>query len=167
MYKWFCLCFLLISSTVLASPIRDLSKVGTGEMSYLFWTIYEAEYYSGQHAITGEPDKNRQALKIEYLKSIESKALIQATIEQWQHLNYDANDIEQWAASLENLWPNVEPGNTLTLLLEEDGRSEFYFNNELIGTIGSESFGTAFLSIWLSEKTSEPELRRQLLGLNR
>jgi hypothetical protein len=151
----------------LASPIRDLEKIGSGQMDYLFWTIYEAEYYAGEHTITGNTETNKQALKIKYLKPIKSKALVQATIDQWQHLNYDASDIEQWARSLENLWPNVEPGNSLTLIIEENGKSAFYFDDTLIGTIEAEQFGDAFLSIWLSENTSEPNLRRKLLGLNK
>ncbi|PKG38536.1 chalcone isomerase family protein [Psychromonas sp. Urea-02u-13] len=31
--------------------------------------------------------------------------------------------------------------------------------------MNSEDFSDAFLAIWLSDKTSQPKLRRQLLGL--
>jgi hypothetical protein len=162
----------LLSSSVYASPVTELNKIGTGEMSYLFWTIYKASYYVGtgekplaESNLTQEKPKEVKALEIEYFKSIKSDALIRATIDQWQHLGYKENDINQWATPLINIWPNVEPGNTLTLLIGDSGHSQFYFNNRLIGTIETETFGPAFLSIWLSESTSEPELRLQLLGM--
>lgn len=170
MYKLLCVFFCI--SSVYASPISELQRVGTGEMNYLFWTIYKADYYIGategslaQDRDKIERSKQAKALEIEYFKSIKSEALIQATTEQWVHLGYSKNEIESWAAPLVNIWPNVEPGNVLLLLIGDDGQSHFYFNDNPIGTIKAETFGPAFLSIWLSENTSEPTLRQQLLGL--
>ncbi|WP_428810534.1 chalcone isomerase family protein [Vibrio makurazakiensis] len=165
-------------------------------MNYLFWTIYKADYYTEgarnsakSNQVTAEnrsgttnveeptevspvlynraAPQQQKALRIEYFKSIDRDALVQATIEQWEHLGYEQSEIDRWAEPLVGIWPNVEPGSTLTLLIGEYGQSQFYFNNELIGTINTDTFGPAFLSIWLSENTSEPVLRKQLLGLNR
>jgi hypothetical protein len=47
-----------------------------------------------------------------------------------------------------------------------NNKSFFYYNNELIGEIGQQEFSQLFLDIWLSENTSEPDLRRELLGVN-
>ena len=43
-------------------------------------------------------------------------------------------------------------------------KSAFYFNDNLVGSIEDPMFGPLFVDIWLSEKTSEPKLRQQLLG---
>lgn len=164
---------LLLTASVSASPVSHLSKVGEGEMNYLFWTIYQAEFYRGADQDNDTPlnvmiakDKNEKALKIEYFKSIEKRALIDATVQQWQHLGYQQSNIDKWSAPLESIWPDVEPGNTITLTVLKNGQSQFFFNGELIGAIDSHDFGEAFLSIWLSENTSEPKLRQQLLGFN-
>lgn len=158
------LLFSLLSGGVMASPVAQLNKVGEGEMNYLFWTLYHAQYYRGT---VSEQDGNvrKQALKIRYLKSIDSQELVDATIDQWQHLGYSKSDIAKWAAPLNTLWPDVEPGQTLTLVVKPGGESRFYFNDGFIGAINDTSFADAFLSIWLSEKTSEPKLRKKLLGL--
>lgn len=154
----------LLSGGVLASPVSQLNKIGEGEMNYLFWTLYQAQYYRGTVIEQGE-NISKQALKIRYLKSIDSQDLVEATIDQWQHLGYKSSDIAKWAAPLNTLWPDVKPGETLTLVVKPGGESRFYFNDSFIGAISDTGFADAFLSIWLSEKTSEPKLRKKLLGL--
>ena len=61
------------------------------------------------------------------------------------------------------MWPDIKEGDSLSLLIHQ-GRSVFYFNQQYIGVINPSDFGQIFLAIWLSENTSEPELRRELLG---
>jgi hypothetical protein len=39
-------------------------------------------------------------------------------------------------------------------------------NDKPIGNIDDAEFARAFFAIWLDPKTSEPSLRKQLLGLN-
>lgn len=143
-----------------ASAVDDLNKRGQGEMSYLFWTLYSAEFYA-------TPTNSDRALKLEYYRAIDSKDLVDATKEQWNKLGYSNNNIQRWLQPLYEMWPNVEAGSTLTIRVTEDNISRFYFDEQPIGTIQDKQFGEAFLAIWLSENTSEPGLRKQLLGLNK
>lgn len=158
---------LFFAPSVFSGPVSHLHKVGEGEMSYLFWTLYEAQYFIGEtKQELQEADKGARALRIEYYRAIDSQALIEATADQWQHLGYGQNEITAWVALLEKMWPSVEQGNSLTLKVSAAKLSQFYFNDDSIGVIEDPSFGDAFLAIWLSEGTSEPELRARLLGLN-
>ncbi len=151
---------LLFSGNVKASAVDDLSKRGEGEMSYLFWTLYSAEFYTA-------PSGSERALKIEYYRAIDSEDLVDATEDQWNKLGYSNSNIQRWLKPLYAMWPNVEEGSTLTIRVAEDNVSRFYFDEQPIGTIQDKNFGDAFLAIWLSENTSEPGLRKQLLGLNK
>ena len=99
-----------------------------------------------------------------YLRSINKKDLIDATVEQWKKINFSHPNIESWLIELEKMWPNVTNNSQLTLRLEND-KSYFYHNDSFIGEINDTDFGPAFISIWLSEKTTRPDLRKQLLGL--
>lgn len=150
---------LIFHNTANASPVGDLNKQGEGEMTYLFWTLYNAELYT-------TPTRSEQALKIEYYRDIDSKDLVDATQDQWEKLGYSDNKIKSWIAPLYAMWPDVKEGSTLTIRVSENNQSQFYFDEKPIGTITDKQFGPAFLSIWLSENTSEPTLRKQLLGLN-
>ena len=151
---------LLFTGNAKASVVDDLNKRGQGEMSYLFWKLYSAEFYA-------TPTNSDRALKLEYYRAIDSKDLVDATKEQWNKLGYSNNNIQRWLQPLYEMWPNVEAGSTLTIRVTEDNISRFYFDEQPIGTIQDKQFGEAFLAIWLSENTSEPGLRKQLLGLNK
>lgn len=162
MYKW--LFALLFSINSYASPLSELKRVGEGEMNYLFWTLYRAELFASDIPFDATEMKPK-ALRIEYYKEIDKQALIDATGEQWQQLGYEGVEIKQWLVPLTKIWPDVAPGDVLILLVTQTGVSHFYFDDQLIGVIDDPRFGDAFLSIWLSENTSEPRLRKQLLGL--
>ncbi|MEZ8720189.1 chalcone isomerase family protein [Vibrio pomeroyi] len=151
---------LIFTASAKASAVDDLNKRGQGEMSYLFWTLYSAEFYT-------TPTNSERALKLEYYRAIDSKDLVDATEDQWNKLGYSNNNIQRWLKPLYAMWPNVEAGSTLTIRVAEDNVSRFYFDEQPIGVIQDKQFGEAFLAIWLSENTSEPGLRKQLLGLNK
>jgi len=105
-----------------------------------------------------------QALKISYQRSFNKKGLIKATAEEWQKMNIDSQTYKPWLVQLFSLWPDVDSGDTLTFLVVKNGQGTFYHNDRLLGDIESPDFSSAFLDIWLSKKTSEPDLRRQLIG---
>ncbi|MCG9722801.1 chalcone isomerase family protein [Shewanella sp. Isolate7] len=156
------LLLLLISLNVQAADLDRLHKIGSAEMQYLFWTLYRAELYGAAPEYQAAGDK---ALRINYYRDIDSDALIEATIDQWRHLGYSDEQIAPWQAHIKGLWPDVRQGDSLTLWVNSQGDSHFYFGDEELGQIQDQTFGEAFLAIWLSERTSEPELRQGLLGL--
>ena len=71
---------------------------------------------------------------------------------------------QRYLPILQRLWPNIKDGDSLSLLIYQ-GRSVFYFNNQYQGVIDDPEFGEIFLAIWLSDRTSQPSLRNELLGL--
>ncbi|WP_299797114.1 chalcone isomerase family protein [uncultured Shewanella sp.] len=157
----------IFSLATSASELPKLIKSGEGEMSYLFWTIYRAELYV--ESLPFDEKVLPKALKIEYFRNIDSEALVDATKEQWGHLGLDEQLISVWGERLNVIWPDISEGDELIIYVGKDGESTFYSGengetvNEL-GRVNDSEFGPAFLSIWLSDKTSQPELRAKLLG---
>jgi len=60
----------------------------------------------------------------------------------------------------------MKRGDQIVLRVNAELASEFFFNGELVGSIVDPIFTQRFLSIWLSEKSSYPDLRDQLVGLS-
>jgi hypothetical protein len=155
-----------LSETLLHSP---LIEVGNAKFSVLFWDIYHSKLYTptGNYNVENNTDNlpiERPLLfKINYLKNISQQELINRTIEQWQHLGFKEAEFSPFIAQLKIIWPNIEAGDSLALLINKDS-SSFYFNDQFIGTVSQKSFGQLFLAIWLSPYTSEPKLRQKLLG---
>jgi hypothetical protein len=138
-------------------------KVGSAKFSILFWDIYNSTLYteSGRflHEITTQP----LIFEIEYLKDITKNDLLERTIEQWQHLKIPESQYSKFIPRLKVIWPDISSGDKLAMLVQNK-QSVFFFNNLRVGQIEQKEFSKLFLDIWLSPKTSQIELRKQLLG---
>ncbi|MFT6984640.1 MAG: hypothetical protein ACJAT7_000437 [Psychromonas sp.] len=147
------------ASNQLTAPLK---MVGQGEMSWLFINLYHASFYSqsGEYQEQVYP----QALKIVYQQDIDKEDLVSATEKEWRKLSLNNKQYQNWLTELTQLWPDIKKGDQLLFRVEADGRGLFYHNNQLLGGINSDQFSAAFLSIWLSKNSSEPKLRKQLLG---
>ncbi|WP_232769075.1 chalcone isomerase family protein [Colwellia sp. Bg11-28] len=149
----------------LQSTIDTQTFVSIGETTFsiLFWDLYKSQLLttSGKYPVNIATDK--VLFTINYLADISSEDLINRTIDQWDHLGIPAEEYLTYVSELKNMWPDIKEGDSLSLLIHQ-GRSVFYFNQQYIGVINPSDFGQIFLAIWLSENTSEPNLRRELLG---
>tara|TARA_R110002167_G_scaffold195810_6_gene398781 strand:- start:11241 stop:11897 length:657 start_codon:yes stop_codon:yes gene_type:complete len=154
------------SGTSDKSGISDaaLIQVGTADMSLLWLDIYSAKLFS----IDGKYQANRfpMTLDIQYHRDIDAIDLVDATIEQWQHLGFTEANIALYRQQLVNAWPDVKEGDRLTFRVNNPEDAAFLLNDTPYYQVSNAQFPEAFLDIWLSEKTSRPELRNQLIGVN-
>ncbi|MDR8524882.1 MULTISPECIES: chalcone isomerase family protein [Shewanella] len=137
-------------------------EVGRGEMQWWWFSLYRArlltldgDYSSGEYPVM---------LDIEYYQDIPSDRLVEATLDQWQHIGVSEQDQQQWLSAISAVWPDVTEGDSLSLKVISPDSSQFYFNGEPLAEPLPKGFSNDFLAIWLSEQTSRPELRKQLLG---
>ena len=164
--KYFLFCiFLLCSVQLSASPLLNLKKYGEGEMKVLFWDLYKAELYGSKP--TYDANDKKLTLKITYYRDIDKEDLIDATKDQWDHIKYQHPNMDSWLAALADIWPDIKEGDTLIVTQNDQNGANFYDDKRKLGTIDDPDFGFAFLSIWLSEKTSRPKLRLALVGENK
>jgi hypothetical protein len=144
-----------------------MHKIGQAHMSVLFFDVYDIALFSKDKK--WQQNNFPQALKITYLRDILKDDLLKATQEQWQHIALKQAKQTDWINQLNMIWPDIKQSNGLTIVVDINQKSKFYFNskninNKLIGEISDPDFGPAFLAIWLGENTSEPKLRKRLIG---
>ena len=166
-YLYLLMIIVFMSFNSSAVILADLHKIGHAKMSVLFFDVYDIELLSKDK--NWQPDSYPQALKITYLRDISKEDLLKATKEQWQHIQLKQPNENLWLKKLDAIWPDIKEGNGLTILVDPYKTSKFYFTskehkNLLIGEISDPGFGPAFLDIWLGENTSEPKLRKRLIG---
>jgi len=137
--------------------------VGEGRMTYLTMDIYDATLYAPHGRLSGE---RPLALSLTYLRSLRGARIADRTVEEMRQQGFhDELTLAAWHNTLQTIFPDVGNGTTLTGVLKEDGTTVFYRNGTEIGQISDSRFGPKFFSIWLSPKTSDPDLRRQLLAM--
>jgi hypothetical protein len=103
-----------------------------------------------------------QALEIRYYRDIDKDDLVKVTGEQWTKLGVPAERQEEWLPKLLLLWPDIKKNDKLRMEVDSSGANSFFYNGNSIGSIDSKEFSQAFLAIWLSPDTSQPELREKL-----
>ncbi len=140
----------------------ELQLVGEAQLRVLLWPVYHSRLYTGDGRYT--PDQRPIRLEIEYLRSIDAQQLVERTAEEWRQQGLEHPRQDQWLEAMRALWPDVGEHDVLTLELEENDHSTFYFNGKRLGTVEDKDFGPQFLAIWLSPQTTRPELRLALIG---
>lgn len=143
-------------------PWETMPLVGESTLKVAVWDIYHASLYA--------PEARYQparpfALKLLYLRDFSKKNLIKETRKQLEELDLvNHRNAEQWFEKLDTLWVDVSKGDAITLLSDAQEHAHFYFNDRYLGSIADAEFARRFSAIWLSERSSRPEMRRQLIG---
>jgi len=146
-----------------AAPWQQLRPVGQGEMSWLWFKLYDVTFYSetGRY----QPGIYPQALTLTYARSIEREDLLNATAAEWQRLGLgSAADQQRWLTQLAGLWPDVTQGDKLTFYVDKSGAGHFWWHDKLLGSLADPHFSSSFLAIWLNDNSREPALTRRLRG---
>jgi hypothetical protein len=136
--------------------------VGKATLSFTFWDVYEASLY----APNGEFDENApHALTLHYLIELKGKDIADRSIIEMKKQGFtNQSKLNDWHAQMLKLFPDVHKGTELTAVFTPSQSTHFYHNDQSIGSINDPEFTKQFADIWLSQKTSEPELRKKLLG---
>ncbi len=161
---------LLIASTAQASQgdkppmLEQEDLVGEARMTYLFWDVYDARLF----AEGGTWDANKPfILELSYLRSLKGKAIAERSIEEMRKQGFDDEVLlDEWLEALIGIFPDVDKTSVIKGVIDEEFTTQFYFNDEFIGAIEQPAFTTQFFNIWVGEETSEPTLRKKLLGLS-
>lgn len=149
---------LLLSLPAVATEFKS---VGESRLEYYFWDVYDAKLFtpSGVYKAGKHPIK----LSLTYLRDFAAIDIVKATNEQWQHLG-KTDLVGRFDQSLLNLWPDIKEGETLAFITDTKGVGVFYHQGEKLGSVDDANFANDFLAIWLSPKTSQPQMRKQLIG---
>lgn len=150
------------TETPLAS-VPNASVVGRGVLSYAFWDVYEATLY----APDGRWDATQPfALSIEYYRAINGKNIADRSVQEIRRQGFtDEVRLAAWNTQMKAIFPDVKDGTVLSAVYVPGKPTVFYNGADVIGEIKGDDFGNLFFAIWLGERTSEPKLRRALLGL--
>jgi hypothetical protein len=137
-------------------------KVGEARMTYLFWDVYDATLYAPQGQWRSDMPF---ALQLSYLRKLHGEAIAERSIDEIRKQGFeDDTKLSQWYQSMRELFPDVTKGQSLTGIADQSRKTHFYLDDQLIGSIDDPLFTQYFFDIWLSEQTSQPKMRKQLLG---
>jgi hypothetical protein len=146
----------------MVSYVPNAEKVGEGRLSYMIWDVYDATLYAPDGSWRSDQPF---ALQLSYLRDIAGKKIADRSVEEMRVQGFtDEVRLADWHTQMRSIFPDVSEGFILTGIFISSGETIFYENNREIGRIKDPEFGHQFFNIWLSPRTSAPDLRRKLLG---
>ncbi len=136
--------------------------LGQGEMRWFGLRLYEASLWSDEKGYS--PDKPF-ALTLTYARSISSARIVEASMTEMRRLGAaDEARLARWQVWMQQAFPDVEEGDSITGVSLADGRVQFWSGGRLRAEFSDAAFARAFFAIWLDPRTREPGLRARLLG---
>ena len=145
----------------LAASIHAASPVGSAQMDKLFIHVYDASFWSDSSGVSKPP----YALSITYDMDFSKDDLIGRTVTELKHVSTLPDDkLQHYAAQLGTMWPDISSGDRITAFTPDAKQTVFYYNGKNVGKIADAEFTASFFGIWLSPKTSEPQMRKELLA---
>lgn len=135
---------------------------GEARMSVLFRPIYDIRLFvpDGNRGFSF-PAQQTYTLELQYRLDIPAQTLLKETLKQWQAQGVDARP--DWIRSLEDAFPTVQSGDRLALVVTPEGA--VLLHNDAPGArLRDTELVEAFAGIWLADNTTQPGLRRKLLG---
>lgn len=151
-----------------ASPWKEhvlgAASVGSARMSYLWWDVYDIHLY----ATDGRWSADKPfALRLDYLMSLKGDKIAERSIKEMRKLGMGNDEqLRNWFVFMSNTFPDVQEGDSLIGVRDSGGKTVFFSGERQLGEIVDADFSHYFFGIWLHEDTSEPSLRKKLLGGN-
>lgn len=147
---------------VIQRILPSAQKIGQASYNHFLIPVYDIHLYAPD-AMMGENDT--LALKLDYKLNLRGRDIAKRSVQEIKNLGYDNPErLKDWQDEMTRIFPDVTDKCSLVGVRLKNGHSQFYHNGHLVGVIKDPEFGRYFFDIWLSENTSAPNLRRQLLG---
>lgn len=154
------------SSVAVPNYVKDVvpnaTVQGQSRLTVYFFKVYDATLFSPKGTYTPEQPF---ALRLAYLRDLDGKDIAERSIDEMRDLGYrDTTQLAQWLVEMELAFPDIKEGDVLTGVVDEQQHTTFYFNSKKRHVISDPLFTEAFFAIWLAEGTSQPRMRKALLG---
>ena len=148
----------------IANALASPKRYGTSRLRFLAWDVYDISLWTETHFEPANFIKFPFALELTYLRAIKGLDIATQSLKEMQRLGPMSKSQEnQWLVNMQAAFPNVQPGDRLCGLHQPGQRVRFFHNGALRTEIDDAAFAPFFFGIWLSDKTSEPRLRSELL----
>jgi hypothetical protein len=154
----------MVAPPELATELPGVHLRGSGAMRFMGMRIYEARLWAAA-AVIGDGASQPLALELIYARNIKGDLIVTSSLREMQRVGpFSPEQSARWTQAMTPLFPNIKPGDRITGIQRPGQSARFYLNGTLRGEVADAEFTRLFFGIWLSPRTSDPQLRQQLLS---
>ena len=151
------------------APLEGTRLAGTGLLRFFGLQVYRARLWVSPGFAPERFSALPLALELYYLRSLSGSAIAKRSLDEMRRSGPIPDDkATVWLQALTAVMPNVADGDRLTGIYRPNDALELLYaqgqSQRSLGKVGDAEFATRFMGIWLAPVTSEPDLRRALLG---
>lgn len=158
---------LIAPATVRAAPpeLAHLRQMALAQMRFFGLLIYDIRLWAQAPVDTQSWGQQVLALELIYARSLSGREIAKRSLaEMRRQAEISASQAQVWLREMEAAFPDVKAGDRISGLNEPGEGISFFVNGRLQRRIADPLFARLFLGIWLAPQSSEPGLRKQLLG---
>lgn len=159
--------FVPLLATGNPAELSNWKPQGNATMRYFGLRIYEARLWAQGIAVNAANwAATPLALELTYARSLDGKDIAKRSlVEMRRQVEISTANAEKWLAEMEAAFPDVKAGDRISGVVTEPGSAiQFFINGKPGRKVADAAFARHFIGIWLAPQTSEPELRKALLG---
>lgn len=145
----------------IAPDLPGARVAGQGKFTWFGMKIYDASLWVGEAGYApGAPF----ALELRYARALSGVRIAEASADQMEKTaGGTAAQRALWLDKMRAIFPDVKEGSRITGVFLPGGAVRFHLDEAVLGTISDPGFAQAFAGIWLSPRTTAPQLRDALL----
>lgn len=148
----------------LEQTLPGAQLAGEGVLSFLGLRIYDARLWVSTDFDPGRYLRRPLALELTYQRAFDSVDIARRSMTEIKRQGpVSASQAQRWEAALQALIPDVKKGDQLIGLYVPEQGLALWQGQNLLGRIDDPVLAQRFIGIWLSEHTSEPDLRQALI----
>ena len=139
--------------------------VGTSRLTVWGFQVYDARLWAPASFARASYATSPMALELTYLRDFKALDIAERSLKEMRRSQpISGAQAAQWKADMLRVIPDMEKGQRVMGVHRPGRGAAFWVNGRASGEIRDAEFAKLFFGIWLSPKTSEPQLRAALLG---
>ena len=139
--------------------------LGSGTLRFMGLRIYDGRLWVGAAVPGNDWQTTPLALELQYQRDLKGELIAERSLKEMRRQGeIDEITAERWLGNMKKFFPDVQAGDRITGVNLPGVGARFFFNGQLRGELREVDFARYFFGIWLSPRTSEPQMREQLLG---
>jgi hypothetical protein len=151
----------------LGTELPGARLLGQGLLRFLGLRVYDARLWVTEGFKPEDYLRHPVALELEYARELVGKRIAERSLVEMRKVGEVPEDKgAAWLAAMEQAFPDVKAGDRITGFYRPGEGMRFFVNGKAGREVRDVAFAQLFIGIWLSPRTSEPALRRTLLGLS-
>ena len=139
-------------------------RAGSARLRVFGFSVYDATLWIEPGFSPTSFERHPLALTLTYLRDLNGVAIAERSlVEMARGAPINPAQSQAWLAAMQVSFPDVRSGDRLTGLHNPSRGADFWLNGQARPGVADPEFSRLFFGIWLSQSTSEPEMRRALL----